>query len=94
MDIYRAIGLTVAAILIPLIILIVYKAVPKFRKTNPKGWYIAASIIAGVSILISLSPLLEKGTALVVCGAILLSGFMHDRKTFRSQSIVASEEVK
>lgn len=94
MDYGRAVGLIIAAILIPLIILIVYKAVPKFRKTNPLGWYIAASIIAGASILVSLAPMLEKSIALVVCGAIFLSGFFRDRKSFRSKSIVPSEESK
>ena len=85
MDIYRAIGLFVAALLVPLILLVIYKAVPSLRVTDPRGWYIAALAIALFLTLTTASPLPEKLLAALASAGVLLFGMVRDVKVYRAR---------
>ena len=87
MDLLSILGMVMAVLLIPFVVLIVYKAIPRFRKTSPKGWYIAAGIIAAFLVLISLSSLVEKIITGTISEVILLLSFLSDWKKFRENSM-------
>ena len=87
MDLLSILGMVMAVLLIPFVVLIVYKAIPRFRKTSPKSWYIAAGIIAAFLVLISLSSLVEKIITGTISEVILLLSFLSDWKKFRENSM-------
>lgn len=79
---FQALGLALGALVVPLIILIIFKATPRFRNKDPKLWYASAIGIAGLLILVSASDLETKVTAALVAAAFLGIGFARDRKRF------------
>ena len=84
MDIYRALGVFIGAMFIPLVILVIYKAVPKFRTLDPIGWYVVALVIAVLLTLVATTPLPEKILALLLCMGTLLFSMARDIKMHRT----------
>ena len=79
---FQALGVASVAFIVPIIILIVFKAITRFRHTNPTPWYIGATAVAALLIVVALSNPQTKLTAGLIAAAFLGISFVRDRKRF------------
>lgn len=83
----EALGYAMMSLVVPVLLLIVYKASPRLRSRNPRPWYIWAAIAAALPIVAGFTSIpVVSAIATLLVAAFLIFGYVGDRREHRKRA--------